>query len=125
MRTRPLAVTAAAALTLILAAYLALLSISHLGVQVPGLSALGPGGDRVVLRAGILFAIGAVLYAAIGAGLLQLRRWAWVAGIAVSALSILSGIGQFRGAGSVIGILLSLAVLVLLLTPPARAALRR
>lgn len=125
MSTRPPVVAAAAALTLVLAVYVALLSIGHLGVEIPGLSALGPGGNRVVLVAGILFAVSAVLYATIGVGLLRLRGWSWVAGIVVSALSVLSGIVQFRGAGSVIGILLSLAVLVLLLTPQARAALRR
>jgi hypothetical protein len=111
-------------LTFVLATYAALLSISHLGVDVPVLSALGPGGDRVVLAAGIVFALGAGIYAILGIGLLGLHRWAWFAGVAVSALSVLSGIGQFRGAGSVIGILLSLAVLALLVTPQARTMLR-
>jgi hypothetical protein len=112
-------------LVFILAVYAALLSIGHLGVDVPVLSALGPGGDRVVLPAGISFAVGALVYTIIGLGLLRLRRWAWAAGIAVSALSVLGGIGQFRGAGSVIGIILSLIVLVLLLTPQTRATLHR
>jgi hypothetical protein len=122
--TRPLAVIAAAIGVLALTVYAALLSISHLGVQVPGLSALGPGGNRVVLMAGVSFAVSAVIYAVIGVGLLQRRRWAWAGGVVVSALTILGGIAQFRGAGSTIGMLLSLVVLLLLLTPQARAALR-
>lgn len=122
---RSLAISAASVLVFVLAVYAALLSIGHLGVDVPVLSALGPGGDRVILVAGISFAVGAVIYTIIGVGLLRLRRWAWVAGVAVSALSVLSGIGQFRGAGSMIGIVLSLIVLVLLLTPQARTMLHR
>ncbi|MGH8884903.1 MAG: hypothetical protein ACRDYX_06970 [Egibacteraceae bacterium] len=122
---RPPAVTAAAVLVFGLALYAALLSIGHLGVEVPVLSALGPGGSRVVLVAGIVFAVGAVIQAVIGVGLLRLGGWAWTAGVAVSALGVLGGIRQFRGAGSVVGILASLAVLGLLLTPQARAALRR
>ncbi|MGH8896546.1 MAG: hypothetical protein ACRDZ4_05840 [Egibacteraceae bacterium] len=122
---RPPAVTAAAVLVFGLALYAALLAIGHLGVEVPVLSALGPGGSRIVLVAGIVFAVGAVIQAVIGVGLLQLGGWAWTAGVAVSALGVFSGIRQFRGAGSVVGILASLAVLGLLLTPQARAALRR
>lgn len=121
---RPPVVTAAIAIAFLVAVYAALLSIGHLGVEVPGLSELGPGGDRVVLRAGISFAVAAVIYAVIGVGLLQLRPWAWAAGTVVSALSILSGIVQFRGPGSVIGMLLSLVLLVLLLLPQTRSALR-
>jgi hypothetical protein len=123
--TRPPAVTAAAVLAFGLALYATLLSIGHLGVEVPVLSSLGPGGSRVVLVAGIVFAGGALVSAVIGFGLLRLHSWAWVAGVALGALGVLGGIGQFRGAGSVVGILASLAVLALLLTPQSRAALRR
>ncbi|MGH8901806.1 MAG: hypothetical protein ACRDYA_08995 [Egibacteraceae bacterium] len=123
--SRPPAVMAAATLVFGLAIYAALLSVGHLGVEVPVLSALGPGGSRVVLVAGIVFAVGALVYAVIGIGLLRLHGWAWAAGVVVSALGVLSGIGQFRGAGSLVGILLSLAVLLVLLTPQARAQLRR
>jgi hypothetical protein len=122
---RPAVVTAAAGAVLLLALWCALLSIGHLGVEIPGVSALGPGGNRVVLPAGIVFALATAAFAAIGTGLLRLRSWAWAAGVAVNALALLGGLRQFRGAGSAIGLALALVALVLLLTPSARAALRR
>jgi hypothetical protein len=123
--SRPIVVTGAAWAVLLLALSSALLSISLLGVEIPLVSGLGPGGDRVVLPAGIVFAIATAVFAVIGVGLLRMRAWAWAAGVAVTALALLGGVGQFRGAGSVIGLVLALIGLVLLLTPGARAALRR
>ncbi|MGH8907559.1 MAG: hypothetical protein ACRD0K_13785 [Egibacteraceae bacterium] len=122
--SRPPTVTAAAVLIFGSALWTALLSIGHLGVDIPLISALGPGGNRVVLSAGIVFALATAVQVAIGIGLTRMRPWAWTAGVVVNALALLGGITEFRGAGSVIGMVLSAAVLVLLLTPQARDALR-
>ena len=121
---RPPVVMAAATAVLLLALWTALLSIGHLGVEIPLVSQLGPGGDRVVLAAGIVFAIATAVFITIGVGLLRMRAWAWAAGVAVNALAVLGGLREFRGAGSVIALVLALTALVLLLTPQARRVLR-
>ena len=115
---------AAASAVLLLALWTALLSVGHLGVDIPFVSQLGPGGDRVVLAAGIVFAIATAVFLAIGVGLLRLRVWAWAAGVVVNALAVLGGLREFRGAGSVVALVLALTALVLLLTPQARRVLR-
>jgi hypothetical protein len=122
---RPTATTAAGWLTVVAAVGTALLSVAHMGVDVPLLSAIGPGGDRAVPVAAVAFGVGALVYAVVAAGLFGRRRWAWAAGVAVSVLSIASGLGNFRGAASAAGIAVSLAVLALLLTPAMRAWCRR
>jgi hypothetical protein len=122
-RTRPAGMVAC--LAVVAAVGSALLSIGHLGVQVPLLSALGPGGDRVVVVAAVIFAIGAALYAAVAYGAFSGARWAWPLGIAVNALALLSGLREFRGAASAVGIALALAGLAVLLSPPGRRDLRR
>jgi hypothetical protein len=118
-------VTAAAAVVACSALWTALLAIGHLGVEVPLVSALGPGGSRVVLTAGIVFAVATTIFAAIAIGLARAQPWAWTAGVLVNGLALLSGALEFRGAGSVVGMLLAAAALVLLLTPRARRALSR
>lgn len=123
-RTRPAAATWVGVLSLLGALGSLLLCIGHLGVDVPLLSSLGPGGDRAVPVAAAIFAVGAVAYAVVGLGALRLARWAWLAGVVVHALAILAGLGQFRGAASAVGILLSLAALVVLASPSGRRALR-
>lgn len=122
---RPAAVTAAAALVGGLALWTALLSIGHLGVTIPLVSVLGPGGNRVVLAAGIAFAITAVVCACVAIGLARMQSWAWTAGVVVNSLALVAGVREFRGAGSVIGMLLAAAALILLLTPQARRASMR
>ncbi|MGH8934161.1 MAG: hypothetical protein ACRDZO_26855 [Egibacteraceae bacterium] len=120
----PGAVKAAAALMFASAVWAALLSVSHLGVEIPVFSGLGPGGERVILVPGVIFAVATAVNAVVAVGLLRLRSWAWLAGVVVNGLALLSGAGQFRGAGSVIGLLLAAAALAMLLAPQARMALR-
>ncbi|CAN5816001.1 hypothetical protein BH23ACT10_BH23ACT10_00440 [soil metagenome] len=98
----------------------ALLAVSHLGVQVPLLSALGPGGSRVILPAAIAFTVGAALHGAVAFGVARRRAWAWPLGILVAGVTLLGAATPFRGAGSAIGILLASLVLGLLLTATAR-----
>jgi hypothetical protein len=125
VRARPASVTAAAVVVAGLAVWTALLSIGHLGVEIPLVSSLGPGGNRVVREAGIAFAIATVACACVAIGLARMRPWAWTAGIIVNSLALVGGVREFRGAGSVIGILLAAATLILLLTPQARHAFTR
>ncbi len=98
-----------------------LLAVAHLGIEIPVLSALGPQGGAVP-PAVVAFTVGTVVFGAIAVGLARGRRWAWVGGLVVSALAVLSGVGQFRGVVSALGIVLSLGLLALLLAPSSRRA---
>ena len=101
----------------------ALLSVAHLGVGVPVLSALGPGGDRAVLPAAIAFAVAAVLHGATSAGLARRRAWAWPLGVLIAAMTVLGAAMPFRGAVSALGIALAAVQLWLLLSGQTRRAL--
>ncbi len=123
-RSRPVA-RAVGWLSAISALGAALLSIGHLGVEVPLVSALGPGGDGVVPVAAGIFAVGALLYAAVAWGAFAGARWAWTAGVAVNVLALLGGVREYRGIASAVALALALAALVLLLVPCGRRELRR
>lgn len=110
---------AAAVLSGVAAAGNLLLAIAHIGVTIPLFSQLGPQGGAVP-AAVMAFTIGTVLFTAITIGLVRQQRWAWVAGLVVSALAVLSGVGQFRGAVSAAGIVLAICLAALLLAPPSR-----
>lgn len=103
---------------------LVLLALGHAGLDVPVLSALGPGGDRAVPQAAGAFAVGAVLWGAVAAGLAAQRRWAWAIAILLALLGIAGGVAQFRGAASAGGIVLSAVLAGLLLLPRVRGSLR-
>lgn len=124
MTALPMTLRVAVALAGVAAVGTLLLAVAHTGVEVPVLSALGPQGGAVP-PAVVAFAVATVLFAGIGLGLARRNRVAWVAGLAVSVLAVLSGIGQFRGVVSAIGIVLSVALIGLLLAPPSRAAVDR
>ena len=119
----PLALRAAVALTGIAAVGTLLLAIAHLGIEIPMLSAPGPEGGAVPPTA-VALPIATALFAGVGYGLARRNRLAWGIGLGVSALSILSGIGQFRGVVSAIGIGLSVVLIGLLLAPASRDAVR-
>jgi hypothetical protein len=53
----------------------ALLAVGHLGLQIPILSALGPGGTRAVVPAAIAFGISASLHALVALGVARRRSW--------------------------------------------------
>jgi hypothetical protein len=110
---------AAAVIAAITAGGNLLLAIAHLGIEVPLLSRLGPQGGAVP-PAVVAFTIGAAIFTAIAVGLSRGQRWAWVAGLVMSVLTVLSTIGQFRGVVSVLGILLALALAAALLLPGSR-----
>lgn len=102
----------------------ALLAIAHTGVEVPLLSALGPSGGAVP-PAVVAFTVGTLLFAAIAVGLWREARWARPVGIGVAGLSILSGLGQFRGMVSAFGIVLAAVLLVLLVLDARRESPRQ
>lgn len=98
----------------------ALLAVGHMGVEIPVVSALGPGGSRPVWPAAIAFAVAAGLHGAVSAGVARRRGWAWPLGVLVGALTLIGAATPFRGAGSVVGIVLAAAEVGLLLTGGAR-----
>lgn len=97
-----------------------LLAVSHMGVQVPLLSSLGPGGTRVILPAAIAFTLGAALHGAVAFGVKRRLAWAWPLGVLVAGVTLLGAATPYRGVGSAIGMLLAALVLALLLTATAR-----
>ncbi|MPZ88491.1 MAG: hypothetical protein GEU81_10525 [Nitriliruptorales bacterium] len=124
-RTHPPAAAVVGWLSLLGAIGTALLSVSHMGVEVPLLAGLGPGGTRAVPVAAVGFAVAAVLYAGIAFGAFRQASWAWTAGLVLNALAVLSGLGNFRGAASATGIVIGVLTLIVLISPGGRQALRR
>lgn len=107
----------------VLAVGSALMAIGHLGLQLPVLSALGPGGTRAVVPAAIAFSIAAALHGAVAYGVSRRMSWAWPLGVAVAGVTLLGAATPFRGAVSAIGIMLAGLQLGLLLTATARRSL--
>lgn len=103
----------------------ALLAIGHSGVRVPVVSALGPGGDDPVVPAAIAFAAAAALHGAVCVGITRRRPWAWPLGILAGAITLLGAAVPFRGAASLIGIVLAAVEVVGLLFGGTRRELLR
>ena len=116
---------AAAALTALLGAGTLLLAVGHAGVAIPVLSAVGPGGTRPVWPAAGAFTAMTLALGTVVIGLARRRGWAWPAGVGLHALAVLSGLGQYRGVASAVGIVIGAVALALLLSPPGRAAAAR
>ncbi|HUG85633.1 MAG TPA: hypothetical protein VMM13_13795 [Euzebya sp.] len=100
-----------------------LLAVAHLGVVIPLLSTLGPQGGAVP-PAVIAFSVATVLFAAVALGLYRRSRVAWIGAIVLSVAIIAMSLGQYRGIVSGVGIALAAVLIVLLLTPPSRRAVR-
>ena len=114
MATRSALSVAASAVAGLAAFGCLLLAVAHTGVEVPLLSAIGPRGDAVP-PAVVAFTIGTVLFAALAVGIRRGADWATWAGIVVSVLAVLSGIRQFRGPVSAVGIVLAVLLAGLLI----------
>lgn len=108
-----------------LAAGSALLAVGHAGVEIPLVSALGPGGSRPVWPAAIAFTAAACLHGAVALGIARRRPWAWPLGVLAAALTLLGAAVPFRGVGSIVGMVLAGAELALLLTGRARRGILR
>jgi len=103
----------------------ALLAVGHAGTRIPIVSALGPGGSDPVVPAAIAFAVGACLHGTVAYGVARRHPWAWPLGVLVAAVTLIGAATPFRGAGSVVGIVLAGAELGLLLTSRVRRAILR
>lgn len=120
---RPATVPLVAALTGVLAAGCVLMAIAHLGIRVPVVSALGPGGNQAIPPAAAAFTIAALLFAVVTAGIVRGRAWSWPTALVLHALALLGAAVPYRGVGSAVGIALTGAAIAVLLTPSARRAL--
>ena len=122
---RPDARTAAvvvAMLSALLTIGAAALAVAHAGLQIPGLSALGPGGDRAVVPAAVAFSVATVLAGLVTFGSFRRRPWAWALGLVVHAIVLVGAAVPYRGLGSLIGILISAAAVAVLVSRPGRTA---
>lgn len=124
-RTRHPAASLVGWLSLLGAIGTGLLSVGHLGLEIPVLSELGPGGDQAVPAAAAGFGVAAVLYLLVAVGAFRQAPWAWTLGLVVNLLAVVAGVAQFRGAASVVGIVISALILVVLVSPGGRQGLRR
>ena len=112
---------AASVLAFIGAAGTATLAVGHAGVQLPLVSALGPGGSEPVWPAAAAFAVAALAFVVVGAGLLGARTWAVPAASMLFGVTVVASLFPFRGAGSIAGAVLGIVGLALL----SLTALRR
>lgn len=122
---RPTVLDAVVWISVLLAAGSLLMAIAHAGVRIPLFSALGPAGNRAVPPAAIAFSVGALLHGLVAYGVAGRRTWAWPVGVTVAAVTLIGAATPFRGAGSLVGIVLAAAQLGLLLTGTARRAILR
>jgi hypothetical protein len=123
--TRPPAATLTGSLFVLAAVGAGLLAVAHAGVELPLVSALGPGGDRPVPVAAAVFGVGTLVYLALAIGAFARAGWVRPVGLLVSVLAILQGVRSFRGVASGAAIVVSVLIAVLLLSPGGRAAFRR
>lgn len=122
---RPAAATTVGWLSVIGVIAAALMAVAHAGVTIPVVSAIGPGGDRAIWPAVVVFAVGAAIYALLAVGAFRVVPWTWPAALAVNALAAMSMLRPFRGVGSVLGLVLFGVTLAVLLSPAGRDAFRR
>lgn len=100
----------------------AMMTVAHLGVDLPVLTAMGPG--RLILPAAIGFAVGTVLFAAVAYAVFTNRAWAWPAALVVNGVALVSAVMPWRGLeSSGPPALVTTVALVLLLAPRGRAEL--
>jgi uncharacterized membrane protein (DUF2068 family) len=99
-------------------------------------SALSAAGQSTAISAGALAVSGGisavlgVLELVFGVGLLQLKSWAWMLGVALSIVSLVIGVIEiavkYSTVGNqIIGMVISVIILVYLFTPGVRAAFGR
>lgn len=98
------------------------MSLAHTGLAVPLVEDLGPG--RPLMPVAVIFAAGAVAYAAVAFAAFRALSWWWPAGLGVNLLAVVAAAGQYRGPASLVAIVVGVASLLLLLTPAGRRAAR-
>lgn len=123
--TPPAAVRAAAALTALMAVGSALMAVSHAGMSVPLLAALGPGGQRALPEVAAGFAVAAVLFAVVAVGAWRQRPWAWAIGLVLHGVALIAATIPWRGPASGAAAVVTVAALGVLATRPGRTAFLR
>lgn len=123
--TPPAAVRAAAALTALMAVGSALMAVSHAGVSVPLLAALGPGGQRALPEVATGFAVAAALFAVVAVGAWRRRPWAWAIGLVLHGVALIAATIPWRGPVSGAAAVVTVAALAVLATRPGRIAFLR
>jgi hypothetical protein len=121
-RGRPPAAVAVGALAALGLAGSLVMTLAHLGLDIPVLDTLGSG--VLVVPAAVAFAVGTLLYAGVAYGAFRTRRWAWVAGFVVNVLALVTAAVPVRSWVSVAAIVVSVTTIAVLLSPPGRAAFR-
>jgi hypothetical protein len=126
--SRPLGVTILAVLALIAAipalfGGLALVGVATFGTEVPV-----PDTFMYAVGAGTLLYAGLSLVLAYG--FWTTRSWAWVAGLALQAIGILTAVSQFANgerylASMIAGLVLPVVIVIYLLQPRVKAAFDR
>lgn len=109
-----------AALSALAAVGALLLCIGHLGIDLGVISALGPGGTRAVPVAATIFGVGTLVFGALAVGAWRGAAWAWYGGVVVYGLATLSGLVQYRGVASALGLVLSIGALIALCSSAGR-----
>lgn len=100
----------------------AVMSVAHWGVAVPLLIDVG----RVVAPVAVALAVGALLYAAVAVGAFTRQPWVWPLALVVNGLALLATASPpFRGPVELIAVAVSLAALVVVLSPRGRRAFGR
>ena len=130
---RPLGITILAILAIIVGALFALVGL----LAFVGAGAIASGAATGThLSAGVAFTVAAValvlgvLDIVWGIGALRLRPWAWTLGVALGVLNILNSglnvvLGQGFSAGSIVGDIIAVLIIVYLFTPRVRQAFGR
>jgi len=126
--SRPLGVTILAILALIAAIPALLGGLALVGVATFGTEVPVPDTFMYAVGAGTLLYAGLSLILAYGFWTTQ--SWAWVAGIALQVLGIVTAVSQFANgdrylASMIAGLVLPVVIIVYLLQPRVRAAFGR
>lgn len=124
-RARTSAATAArlvAALAALGAAGSLVMAISHAGIRLPLVAALGPDGSRALPGVALGFAVGAVVFALLAVGAWQRHAWAWALGLVINGLALVVTTVPWRGPVSGAAAVVTAAGLAVLLSRPGRAA---
>ena len=99
-----------------------LMAIAHLGIDLPLLPTVGTG--RAVPVAAAIFGLGVAGFLLVAFGLRRRHSWALPLGFVVGLLALSGAARPYRGVGSAVGIVLSVTLLITLLAPGTRHALR-
>lgn len=111
-----------AILAVLAAAGSLLMAISHAGVRLPLLAALGPDGSQALPGVAAGFAVGAALFAALAVGAWRQHAWAWALGLVMNGLALVATTVPWRGPVSGAAAVVTAAGLAVLLARPGRAA---